>query len=112
MDEAQHAEYVEEIADLRARLVKLEQDKADATLIAEYAAEVRILEALLLAAIDLRDQIRERPELAELLGARSFSAASFKDIYAFVYDCAIELELGNRDLAQAIEQTDFATLLG
>jgi hypothetical protein len=112
MDEAQHAEYVEEIGDLRARLVKLEQDQADPTLVAEFTAEVRILEALLLAAIDLRDQIRERPELVELLGARSFSATSFKDIYAFVYDCAIELELGNRDLAQAIEQTDFASLLG
>ena len=111
MDEPQQAEFLEEIADLRARLAKLEQDQADPTLIEEYGTEVRLLEALLLAARELRDQIQARPELAEQMTVHGFSASSFQDIYAFVYDRAIEIDLAGRDLARAVDQTNFAELL-
>jgi len=111
MDEPQQAEYLEEIADLRARLAKLEQDQADPTLIEEYATEVRLLEALLLAARELRDQLRTRPELAEKMSLHGFVATRFQDIYAFVYDRAIEIDLAGMDLARAVDQTNFAELL-
>ncbi len=111
MDEPQQAEYLEEIADLRARLAKLEQDPADPTLIEEYATEVRLLEALLLAARELRDQLRTRPELAEKMSLHGFVATRFQDIYAFVYDRAIEIDLAGMDLARAVDQTNFAELL-
>jgi hypothetical protein len=111
MEDSEQAEYLEEIADLRGRLARLEEESGDPVLIEEFKVEVRILEALLVAARELNQQLRLDPELGEGLLARGFSPAGFKDVYGFVYDTAMEIELGGRDLARAVAETDFANLL-
>ncbi|MHB1501969.1 MAG: hypothetical protein ACYCYK_12550 [Candidatus Dormibacteria bacterium] len=111
MAESEQSEYLEEIADLRSRLAHLVEQAGDPVLISEFTVEVRILESLLLAARELDQQVRLNPELGESLLLRGFSPQRFKDVYAFVYDSAMEIELGGRDLARAVGDTDFAALL-
>ncbi|HVD02920.1 MAG TPA: hypothetical protein VNF75_02090 [Candidatus Dormibacteraeota bacterium] len=111
MDENEQAEYLEEIADLRSRLARLVEEGGDPVLIDEFTVELRILEALLLAAREVQQQLRLDSELGEGLSARGFSPHSFKEVYAFVYDSAMEIELGGRELARAVSETDFVGLL-
>ncbi len=111
MVESEQAEYLEEIADLRSRLVRLVEEAGDPVLVEEYTVELRILEALLLAAREVEQELRLNSELGERLSARGFSPHLFKDVYAFVYDSAMEIDLGGRELARALAETDFVGLL-
>lgn len=111
MDDPEQVEYVEEIADMRRRLTALEEAGGDPELVEEYAIEVELLEALLIAAQELRAAVAAQPELAEQLLLRGFAPTNFQDVYSFVYDSAMEIESSGRELAQRISRTDFATLL-
>ncbi len=111
MDDAEQVEYLEEIADLRRRARVLEEAQGAAELIAEYMVEVQLLESLLLAARELRDQLIQEPELGEMLLLRGFSPASFQDVYSFVYEAAMGIDLSGEQLARAVSGTDFASLL-
>jgi hypothetical protein len=111
MEDAAQVEYLEEIADLRRRARVLEEAQGSAELIAEYLVEIQILESLLLAARELRDQLVQDPELGETLLLRGFSPASFQDVYSFVYESSMEIELSGERLARAVSETDFSILL-
>ena len=111
MQDAQHAEYQAEIAELQRKLVELQENEAAPTLIEEYSTEVKILTALLEAAQLLEDQVALRPELAENLLAGGFQADRFSDLYAFVYERALEIDRAGSEFAQAVRATDFASLL-
>ena len=108
MAESEQSEYLEEIADLRSRLTQLVEGAGDPVLIEEFTVEVRILESLLLAARELDLQLQLDPELGERLLLRGLSPRSFKDVYSFVYDTAMEIELQGRDLARTVGETNFA----
>ena len=108
MAESEQSEYLEEIADLRSRLAQLVEGAGDPVLIDEFTIEVGILESLLLAARELDLQLKLDPELGQSLLLRGLSPHSFKDVYSFVYDAAMEIDLQGRDLARAVGETDFA----
>ncbi|MGH7642374.1 MAG: hypothetical protein ACRENX_05055 [Candidatus Dormibacteria bacterium] len=111
MQDAHIAEYQVEIAELQRKLVELQENEAAAGLIEEYSSEVQILTALLDAALRLREKIELRPDLGENLLSGGFQADRFQDLYAFVYERALEIELAGSEYAQAIRDTDFAQLL-
>lgn len=111
MDDPEQVEYVEEIADLRRRLTALEEASGDPQLIDEYATEVEVLEALLVAARELMASLTAQPELGERLLLQGFAPTKFQDVYSFVYDSAMEIESSGRELARKISLTDFASLL-
>lgn len=111
MAESEQSEYLEEIADLRSRLAQLVEGGGDPVLIDEFTVEVRILESLLLAARELNLQLQLDPELGERMLLRGLSPLSFQDVYSFVYDATMEIDLQGRELARAIGETDFAALL-
>ncbi|HUY10294.1 MAG TPA: hypothetical protein VMW80_12800 [Candidatus Dormibacteraeota bacterium] len=111
MQDAQQAEYQAEIAELQRKLIELQENEAAPTLIEEYSAEVKILTALLEATQELQEQVASRPELAENLLAGGFQADHFKDLYAYVYERALEIEAAGGEFALAIRRTDFGALL-
>jgi hypothetical protein len=112
MEDTQQAEYFQEIRELQAKLAELQENESEPTLIVEYATEVKILVALLDAARELEDKVAAEPELGEHLLARGFKPDRFRDIYAFVYEQALEIDRAGAEFAQAIRATDFAALLG
>ncbi|HUY98291.1 MAG TPA: hypothetical protein VMW47_11855 [Verrucomicrobiae bacterium] len=100
-----------EIQDLRRRVGRLKAEQAAPTLIAEYEAELRVLEALAQAAEVTLAAVLASPELGDGLRLRGFTSTRFADVYAFVYDRSLELELEGREFARVIAATDFAALL-
>jgi hypothetical protein len=112
MEDTQQAEYLQEISELQTKLAELQENESEPTLIEEYATEVKILVALLEAARELEDKVAAEPELGEHLLARGFKPDRFRDIYAFVYEQALEIDQAGAEFAQAIRGTDFAGLLG
>ncbi|MGH7691671.1 MAG: hypothetical protein ACREOA_03070 [Candidatus Dormibacteria bacterium] len=111
MQDAQRAEYQEEVLELQRRLLELQENEAAPQLIEEYSTEVKILSALLAAATGLSAQLREDPELRQQLELRGFHANQFREVYAFVYEAALEIERSGVEFAREVEGTDFSQLL-
>ncbi len=109
--DAQQAEYQLEIAELQRKLVELQENEAAPSLIEEYSAEVRVLSALLGAALVLSEELQQDPELSSQLAMRGFQPTQFREIYAFVYESALEIERAGTEFAREVERTDFSQLL-
>ena len=106
-DLAAEEEYRLEIAELRRKVSRLKAEQGEPHLIEEFEAELRILEALFKAAAATLAALAREPELADGLLRHGFRGADFREVYAFVYDAALELELEGRPLAAVIRATDF-----
>lgn len=111
MPEVEEAEYEEEIRELQRKLLELEENEAEPSLVEEYAAEVRILSALLAAARRLRSEIEGDRALGQELELRGLKSSQFKDVYSFVYEAALEFEESGAAYARAIDTTDFSQFL-
>ncbi|HVB14612.1 MAG TPA: hypothetical protein VNH38_07645 [Candidatus Dormibacteraeota bacterium] len=111
MQDAQLAEYQTEIAELQRKLVELQENEAALALIEEYSAEVRILVALLGAAVRLSEELQHDPELGSQLAMRGFQPTHFREIYAFVYESSLEIDRAGTEFAREVDRTDFSQLL-
>ena len=72
---------------------------------------MRILVALLDATKRLVEDLQSSPELASSLTIRGFQPTQFRELYAFVYEAALEIDLAGAEFARAVERTDFSTSL-
>jgi hypothetical protein len=104
-------EYQLEINEIRRTLARLKADKADASLIEEYEAELRNLRALYQAATDTLDAGRREPRLRAALEELGFGEWTLPNVYSFVYEAAMAIEDDQRDLANVINHTDYASSL-
>ncbi len=111
MNDPQQAEYLEEIAELERKLAQLEEAEAAPEVLEEYATELDVLRALLEAARRLQGSLRAAPELGARLAARGFQSDRFSDLYAFVYESALELEEEGPAFAREVRRTDFGERL-
>ncbi len=101
----------EEIREMRVRIGQLKGAEGPPEVIAEYETELRVLEALARAADVTAAAVAQRPELAEALLVRGFAGTSYQELYAFVYERALDLDLEGRDFASLIAATDFTRYL-
>lgn len=104
-------EYQLEINEIRRTLARLKADKADAALIEEYEAELRNLRALYQAANDTLDAGNRDPRIRAALAELGFGQWTLQNVYSFVYEAAMATEDDERDLANVITHTDYATSL-
>jgi hypothetical protein len=104
-------EYQIEIHALRRTLARLRAEKAREELIEEYEAELRILMALYRAATEVFERGRSAPALREALAELGFGEWTLTNVYAFVYEAAMDAEPDGRDLANVITHTDFPASL-
>lgn len=104
-------EYQIEIRDIRRTLSRLKAEKAREELIAEYEAELRNLVALYEAAGVTLEQGGADSELRRALDELGFGAWTLENVYAFVYEAAMDAEPDGRDLANVITHTDYAASL-
>jgi len=104
-------EYQLEINEIRRTLARLKADKADASLIEEYEAELRNLRALYQAATDTLEAGRGEPRMRSALADLGFGEWTLANVYSFVYEAAMAVEEDQRDLANVISHTDYATSL-
>jgi len=104
-------EYQIEISSIRRTLAGLKADKADPALIEEYEAELRNLRALYQAAIETLQAGEGEPRMREALADLGFGEWTLANVYSFVYEAAMSAEQDDRDLANVITHTDYATSL-
>jgi hypothetical protein len=104
-------EYQLEIRDIRRTLGRLKAEKAREELIAEYEAELRNLVALHDAARVTLEAGEDDGALPRALHELGFGDWTLENVYAFVYEAAMEAESDGRDLANVINHTDYAASL-
>ena len=105
-------EYMVEINDLRRRIAKLKFERASVTIIDELEAQLRILKAIYDSATNLYAAGETDPRLQEGLRDQEFGSWTFDDVYAYVYEQAVELEASRgQDLATVIWHHDYAAPL-
>jgi signal transduction histidine kinase len=104
-------EYQLEINQIRRTLARLKAEKADEALIEEYEAELRNLRALYDAARETYDAADTEPRLRRALESLGFGDWTLENVYSFVYEAAMAAEPDDRDLANVINHTDYATSL-
>ncbi len=104
-------EYALEIDTLRRALARLRLEEAAPAIIEEYEVELRILTALYEATGQTIAAGERDARLSGALGRLGFGDWDLDNVYAFIYEAAMETDTNGRDLAAVIGETDFATLL-
>lgn len=104
-------EYRLEIDSLTQRLAQLRAEEAEASVIDEYAAELRNLRALYRAAQEVMAAGDTDAGLRRALQDLGFGEWSLDNVYSFVYDAALDADDSDRDLAAVVEGIDFVETL-
>jgi predicted translin family RNA/ssDNA-binding protein len=105
-------DYSKEISDLRREIERLIQEEAEAPEIAELEMQARVLEALYQQAALLFDRGRDDADLRRQLRMRGYGEWTFDNVYAFVFETAVELpEVEPKAFLRGISHTDFVGLL-
>lgn len=101
-----------EINDLRRRIGRLRFERASLTIIEELEKQLRILKAIYDSAISLYTAGETSPQLQAGLREQEYGSWTFDDVYAYVYEQAVELEVtAGQDLATMIWHHDYAAPL-
>ena len=104
-------EYALEVDSLQRSLARLRVEEAAQPLIDEYEMELRILVALYEAATRTMDTRDGDPRLAGALAGLGFGEWELDNVYAFVYEVAMEVDTEGGDLAALVGEMDFPALL-
>ncbi len=105
-------DYQKEIADLEAQIEELVEAEGDPKTIAELAMQVEILKTIYARAIDLLERGKNDQDLRYGLRIQGYGDWTLDNVYAFVYERAVELEPGAHGaFVGGIRSADFALML-
>jgi hypothetical protein len=105
-------DYQKEIADLEAQIDSLVEAEGDPKTIAELSMQAEILKAIYARAVDLLERGRKDQALRFGLRIQGYGDWTLDNVYAFVYERAVELEpQAHRAFVGGIRETDFALML-
>jgi hypothetical protein len=105
-------DYQKEIADLEAQVDHLVETEGDPKTIAELSMQLEILKAIYARALDLLDRGNKDQGLRYGLRIQGYGDWNLDNVYAFVYERAVELEpRAHGAFVGGIRSTDFALML-
>ena len=105
-------DYQKEIADLEAQIDSLVQAEGEPKTIAELSMQAEILKAIYARAVDLLERGKKDQALRFGLRIQGYGDWTIDNVYAFVYERAVELEpQAHRAFVGGIRETDFALML-
>jgi hypothetical protein len=105
-------DYTREISDLQAEIERLQEAEEDPTEISELQMQVEILSELYRRARELFTRGEGDPELHRGLKVRGYGDWRFENVYAFVYESAVDLPgQDHHAFVGGIRESDFAELL-
>ena len=100
-----------EMQEIERNIAALRARDGDPVVIDELEAELRILKSLYQTAGDLfdggLDDARLRRDF-ELLGLGTWT---FQNVYTFVYERALEIETGRRELSSLVPEQDYPEMI-
>jgi hypothetical protein len=101
-------EYSKEIADLEAQIEQMVEADEDAREIAELQMQADVLKAIYGRAGELHKRGREDSGLRRGLAIRGYGAWTLQNVYAYVYEMAVELPAGGHGaFVSSIVSADF-----
>lgn len=105
-------EYAKEIRDVQREIERLVEADGEAGAIRELEMQVQVLTAIYARAQELLRQGDTDPELRSGLALRGYGPWSLDNVYAFVYESAVDLPVeGHGQFVREVAHTDFADLL-
>ena len=105
-------DYQKEIADLETQIDHLVEAEGDPTTIAELSMQLEILKAIYARASDLLQRGKKDEGLRYGLRIQGYGDWTIDNVYAFVYERAVELEpRAHGAFVGGIKTTDFALML-
>jgi hypothetical protein len=105
-------DYQKEISDIEAQIDQLVEAEGDTKTIAELSMQLEILKAIYARAIDLLEQGKKDDDLRYGLRIQGYGDWTLDNVYAFVYERAVELEpRAHGAFVGGIKTTDFALML-
>jgi hypothetical protein len=105
-------DYQKEISDLEVQIDQLVEAEGDAKTIAELSMQLEILKAIYARAIDLVERGKNDQDLRYGLRIQGYGDWTLDNVYAFVYERAVELEpRAHGAFVGGIKTTDFALML-
>lgn len=104
-------DYQKEISDLERQRDDLVEQEGDRDVISDLSMQLDILKAIYARAFELYQQGRSDPDLRAALAMRGYGDWTFDNVYAFVYEQAVELPGAHAAFVGGIRDTDFAGLL-
>ena len=105
-------DYQKEIADLELQVEQMVEAEGDAKTIAELSMQLEILKAIYARALDLLALGRLDEGLRYGLRIQGYGDWTLDNVYAFVYERAVELEpKAHSAFVGGVKTTDFALLL-
>ena len=105
-------DYQKEIADLETQVERLVEEEGDAKTIAELSMQLEILKAIYARATDLFKRGNQDEGLRYGLRIQGYGDWTLDNVYAFVYERSVELELkAHSAFVVGIRSTDFALML-
>ncbi len=105
-------DYAKEIADLEAQIEAMVEAVGDARTIAELEMQLDILKTIYARASELYEAGLQDSEMRSGLAMRGFGEWSLDNVYAFVYETAVDLPVkGHGEFVGGIRETDFAGML-
>jgi hypothetical protein len=105
-------DYQKEIGDLEAQIDQLVEAESDSKTIAELSMQLEILKAIYSRATDLLERGKKDQGLRYGLRIQGYGDWTLDNVYAFVYERAVELEpQAHRAFVGGIRDADFALML-
>ena len=105
-------DYQKEIADLETQVEQLVEAEGDPMTIAELSMQLEILKAFYIRATDLYQRGRADEGLRYGLRIQGYGDWTLDNVYAFVFERSVELELQpHSSFVGGIRSTDFALML-
>ena len=100
-----------EMQEIKARVAQLKAAKGDMVIIDELEAELRILNSFYETALDVFEAGKNDQDAHQGLIAERWGEWTFRNVYSYVYDRAMELEPGRRELSSLIPEQDYISML-
>lgn len=97
--------------EIQRNLARLQAQRGDPDVIAELDAELRILQALYAAAGEVFAAGNADNSLRQAFSRTGLGEWSFANVYNFVYERSIEIELGRRELSSLVGEQDYVALI-
>ena len=100
-----------EMEEIGRRLGQLRAHDGDPVIIDELEAELRILNSFYLTSMDVLEAGKRDVEAQRGLHAERWGEWNLRNVYSFVYEKALEVELGRRELSSVIPELDYIGML-
>lgn len=100
-----------EMDEIQSNILALRAHDGDAEVIAELEAELRILVSFYETARDVFERGEGDSQLRRGFAELGMGDWTYSNVYAFVYDRAMDIELGVRELSSLVPEQDYLGMI-